>query len=577
MARQLKRAAYPVSGASCWSPDGLPVYRGGGQAWWHAKAVQALDFSGQRGKRGPSELPLASCVALTRGSTAMMTDVSGTYQTFATDKLACVAGIGANFHGAFTNKIRNPRGEGASIGVAGSGGALPTYWAVVAACGLSTEIVSTGTEQGLPYIDLRFFGVANTTSSFRLCFDASTNATAAAGQGWGADFSVKAVAGTQVPLQLSLVEYNGATPAGSVSAQSAAAAAGASRTVHAAKGVLSGATTNNLRAMLDMPVTSGTAYDLTLRLYALKLVSVGTLLGPELIINSDFANAGTWSLTSATISSGVMNVSGSGFVNLASQGVDVGPVGSVYRAGFSIASLSSPGSGLRISVGGGNGTVFSVVGPKVDWVQSTTSSNKTYIQCLAGTTTATIDDVSVRMALPGYLPDFPILPLVGVTGDSTRAADNAATATFDWFAGFGLDAGATELAAVSFSHMTDGVSRSLFELSDGTANNYVLGYVNVSDRVALRIVAGGVVQTDTALTAAISLAPKFYGFGWSAAGGYVTNGNETVTFAGVTLPVLTQKHIGGAVNSNAFNDCLVQLQSCTLLTQAEAAAWALPH
>jgi hypothetical protein len=65
-----------------------------------------------------------------------------------------IGGIGGR-----SNVIRNPRAEGA---VPGTPGTYPTYWQGLASpdpvSGLNTTIVGTGYEDGIPYIDVRFFG-----------------------------------------------------------------------------------------------------------------------------------------------------------------------------------------------------------------------------------------------------------------------------------------------------------------------------------------------------------------------------------------------------------------------------------
>lgn len=55
--------------------------------------------------------------------------------------------------GATTNIIRNPRFEGATVGVIGSGGAYPTYMSA-SASGCTAEVKGTGTESGWPYLEL---------------------------------------------------------------------------------------------------------------------------------------------------------------------------------------------------------------------------------------------------------------------------------------------------------------------------------------------------------------------------------------------------------------------------------------
>lgn len=59
-----------------------------------------------------------------------------------------------------TNSIRNNSMVGA---VAGSPGTLPTNWAFNNGGTLTTTVIGTGTENGLPYIDLRINGTTSTT------------------------------------------------------------------------------------------------------------------------------------------------------------------------------------------------------------------------------------------------------------------------------------------------------------------------------------------------------------------------------------------------------------------------------
>jgi len=64
---------------------------------------------------------------------------------------ATIAGVSGR-----TNYIRNPRAEGA---VAGTPGSIPTYWRqIVNNAGLTQQIVGTGVENGIDYIDVRFTG-----------------------------------------------------------------------------------------------------------------------------------------------------------------------------------------------------------------------------------------------------------------------------------------------------------------------------------------------------------------------------------------------------------------------------------
>ena len=64
-----------------------------------------------------------------------------------------------------TNLITRSTATGATNGVIGSGGALPSGWAIdQAQPGTTIEIVGSGTERGLTYVDIRFYGTTATTN-----------------------------------------------------------------------------------------------------------------------------------------------------------------------------------------------------------------------------------------------------------------------------------------------------------------------------------------------------------------------------------------------------------------------------
>jgi hypothetical protein len=95
--------------------------------------------------------------------------------------------------GARTALGGNPRGEGAVLGVLGSGGALPAEW-VISANGLVYEVVSITPVGEVNRIGLRVSGTATGTSN-RIRF---TNFTIAQNQYVTASAFHKAVAGTQI-------------------------------------------------------------------------------------------------------------------------------------------------------------------------------------------------------------------------------------------------------------------------------------------------------------------------------------------------------------------------------------------
>jgi hypothetical protein len=73
--------------------------------------------------------------------------------------------------GGQTNYVRNPRAEGAVLGVIGSGGAYPTYWFPSdnpAQPGVTRQIVATGVDArtGFAYVDVRVSGTAVAGNAF---------------------------------------------------------------------------------------------------------------------------------------------------------------------------------------------------------------------------------------------------------------------------------------------------------------------------------------------------------------------------------------------------------------------------
>jgi hypothetical protein len=71
---------------------------------------------------------------------------------------------------------------------------LPTNWSISAAAGLTQTVVGAGTENGLPYIDLRFNGTAS-ASALRFKTDADTAIAALPSQIWTSSCYFKLLAG----------------------------------------------------------------------------------------------------------------------------------------------------------------------------------------------------------------------------------------------------------------------------------------------------------------------------------------------------------------------------------------------
>jgi hypothetical protein len=99
--------------------------------------------------------PLTGTVLVTTGP-AFGTATLGVIRNLTASNLALPTPV----LGQSGNLMPNPTVTGA---VAGTPGTLPTNWSTFALSGLSQQVVGTGTENGLNYVDVRYFGTSNNT------------------------------------------------------------------------------------------------------------------------------------------------------------------------------------------------------------------------------------------------------------------------------------------------------------------------------------------------------------------------------------------------------------------------------
>jgi len=118
-------------------------------------------------------------ITFTRGTNATYFDASGTLRF------------------APNNHIRNSEATGATVGVIGSGGVMPMNWIISGQNinGLSAEIVGTGTEDGLSYMDLKISGTPTSSASVGLNTESGTQIVASNGQTWTGSTYIKLQAG----------------------------------------------------------------------------------------------------------------------------------------------------------------------------------------------------------------------------------------------------------------------------------------------------------------------------------------------------------------------------------------------
>jgi hypothetical protein len=159
-----------------------------------------------------------------------------------------------------TNSIRNSTMVGA---VAGSPGTLPTNWGNVGASGgLSRDVVGVGISNGLPYVDLRYYGTAS-SAVIIMAPDSFFSNTTSAGQVWTTSFWLSYI-GSGRPNRTDIaIDWRGGSPAVIIST--------ISPTSSLARFSFSGtATTGTTTAMgyVQFILTIGATYDFTIRIAA---------------------------------------------------------------------------------------------------------------------------------------------------------------------------------------------------------------------------------------------------------------------------------------------------------------------
>lgn len=253
-------------------------------AWAHPKAEWAADFRFHRYLVRRARRRLDDHVSVTRSSSHLIAGLDGTFRSVGVNQIARVEGVGAYIGGQVTNKA-----NGQMIGAV-NGGSLPNGWGYQtnAMTGIAVSCVGLGTERGLPYCDVRFVGTAGATARPELTFVTPGQGPAAAsGDKWAA----------------SLYGYvlSGSVPGGGMQAE-VIGCVGSSRTYR----WLGDAIGANFARLTSIPtlagtgidnalpglsfvnsITSGTAIDFTIRLFAPQVEKAPFASPPILGSNSD--------------------------------------------------------------------------------------------------------------------------------------------------------------------------------------------------------------------------------------------------------------------------------------------------
>ena len=123
-----------------------------------------------------------SQLACSRASSAYGDDAAGNWSLFSANT-PVITNKGLQVFESSTNKFKNNSMQGAA---AGSPGTIPTGWTSFASPvgGLSRQIVGTGTENGIDYLDFRYSGTATLTTLIGIFPCAQNEIAAAQGDTW---------------------------------------------------------------------------------------------------------------------------------------------------------------------------------------------------------------------------------------------------------------------------------------------------------------------------------------------------------------------------------------------------------
>ena len=111
-----------------------------------------------------------------------------------------------------TNLVKNNTAQGA---VAGTPGTVPTNsYVYTAPSGINAQVVSVGTENGITYFDIRYYGVSSQNGELSWAPQTGTNTPITGGQVVSASAYLKVVSGTFANitnLTVRILDYNGAS------------------------------------------------------------------------------------------------------------------------------------------------------------------------------------------------------------------------------------------------------------------------------------------------------------------------------------------------------------------------------
>jgi hypothetical protein len=196
---------------------------------------------------------------------------------------ATAAPQGLLINQAQTNYVPNPRFEGA---VAGSPGTSPTGWTLTTPPnGIARQVIGTGSEDGMPYIDMRFYGTPDTSGLWAVYFHAIGAVPASPGQSWTGAMNVRLVGGSLTNMQFQQRVITRRADTGGVDLITPVFIPQATRlAVNRVSATLASAsaTTASAQMGIGLSFTAGMPADVTLRIGAPTLAALS--IAPPIIL-----------------------------------------------------------------------------------------------------------------------------------------------------------------------------------------------------------------------------------------------------------------------------------------------------
>jgi hypothetical protein len=185
-----------------------------------------------------------------------------------------------------SNLLANPRFEGATPGVIGSGGAVPSDMDMTATSGMQREIVGTGTEDGIPYLDVRWNGTQANTNIALLWFGMGGGWTVGVGTVFALSCCVRLVGGSLANVTAIRFRVQERQNTSVLANSNKAAFTPGTATLRTQRvtetHMMASASVNNARLQLSLSPSANQPVDLTLRIGLPQVEAGGATTSPVL-------------------------------------------------------------------------------------------------------------------------------------------------------------------------------------------------------------------------------------------------------------------------------------------------------